>query len=102
MKRTRDAKPIPVETLMAAAAALRVLAHPHRLRIVELLEGADLTVGELAEQMGIAHAACSQHLSLMRANGLLTSRREGKVVYYKVNHPSAVSMLQCIRANLMD
>lgn len=88
---------IPLKTLEQVALALRVLAHAQRLRIVDLLDHADLTVGELAEQLGIPASACSQHLNLMRAHGLLTSRRDGKTVYYKVEHPSATSVLSCIR-----
>ena len=94
-------RPIPGDVLDQVAAALRVLAHPHRLRICELLEMQDLSVGELADELGIPQAACSQHLNLMRTNGLLTSRREGKVVYYQVDHPSAINILQCIRQHMM-
>jgi DNA-binding transcriptional ArsR family regulator len=88
-----------MEVLEQTALALRVLAHPHRLKIVELLEQRDLSVGELALELGIAPNACSQHLNLMRAHGLLDSRRDGKVVFYKVGHPSALSVIQCIRKN---
>jgi ArsR family transcriptional regulator len=88
-----------MEVLEEVAGALRVLGHPHRLKIVELLELHDLTVGELAEQLDIAPNACSQHLNLMRAHGLLSSRRDGKTVYYRVDHPSALSVIHCIRAN---
>jgi len=86
-----------METLEQVAIALRVLAHAHRLRIVDLLDHDDHTVGELAEQLGIPASACSQHLNLMRAHGLLTSQRVGKTVRYQVDHPSATSVLNCIR-----
>ncbi len=78
------------------AAALRVLAHPHRLRIVERLLERRHTVGELAEALGIPPAACSQHLSLMRAHGILRSRRNGRVVLYEVAEPAAVTLIRCI------
>lgn len=93
-------KAIPGEVLEHVAAALRVLAHPHRLRIVELLMDQDLTVGELAEALDIAPSACSGHLNLMRAHGLLAGRRDGKTVYYRVDDPSAANVIQCIRKNL--
>jgi len=89
--------PIPAATLERIAAALRVLAHPQRLRIVELLAGNDLTVGELALAMRIPPAACSQHLNLMRAHGLLRARRDGKTVYYEVANRSALNVIECIR-----
>lgn len=86
--------------MTSVAAALRVLAHPHRLRIVELLEDGDLSVGELASELGIPPAACSQHLNLMRAHGLLSCRREGKVAYYQVAHPHARNVIHCIREHM--
>jgi DNA-binding transcriptional ArsR family regulator len=91
---------IPPDVLDNVAAALRVLAHPHRLRIVELLEGSDLSVGQLAAELGIPQAACSQHLNRMRAYGLLRARREGKEVYYQVSHPHALNVLACIRKHM--
>jgi DNA-binding transcriptional ArsR family regulator len=94
--------PIPAPALEAVAAALRVLAHPLRLRIVEALEQDDHTVGELAEALAVAPAACSQHLNLMRAHGLLAARREGKAVYYRVCNPHALNVINCIRRNLGD
>lgn len=81
------------------AAALRVLAHPHRLKMVELLMERDLTVGELAEALDIPPNACSQHLNLMRAHGLLAHRRHGKEVHYRVENPSAANVIRCIRRN---
>jgi ArsR family transcriptional regulator len=92
-------KPIPAEVLEAVAAALRVLAHPQRLRIVELLEQDELPVGALAESLNMAPSACSQHLNLMRAHGLLEARRNGKTVHYRVTNPHALNVLQCIRRN---
>lgn len=97
MRRYVKVKHIPMRALENIALALRVLAHPIRLRIVELLETSDLSVGELAEQLDVPQSACSQHLNLMRAHGLLSSRREGKTVYYQVAHPAARNILQCIR-----
>jgi len=93
-------KAIPPDIREHVAAALRVLAHPHRLRIVELLMDQDLTVGELADALDIAPSACSGHLNLMRAHGLLAGRREGKAVYYRVDDPSAANVIKCIRKNM--
>ncbi len=81
------------------SAALKVLAHPHRLKAVELLCDHELSVGELAAQMSLPPAACSQHLNLMRAHGLLRASRRGRVVYYEVCNPSARNVIQCIRTH---
>jgi ArsR family transcriptional regulator len=87
------------EVARRVAAPLRVLAHPDRLRIVERLLEGDLSVAELSEALGIPPAACSQHLSLMRAHRLLASRRDGKVVYYQVVAPAAINLIRCIHKN---
>ncbi len=96
MSKTKDIKRTPGEVIERVAAALRVLAHPHRLQIVERLMEADLTVGELAEALEIPPSACSQHLNLMRAHGLLTGQRDGRAVHYRVTAPAAVSIIRCI------
>lgn len=92
--------PIPMASLEAAAGALRVLAHPHRLRIVELLDVKEHTVGELAEAMGIPQAACSQHLSTMRASGLLVVERDGRRAMYRIADPRALAVIDCIRRHM--
>lgn len=91
-----------MEVLERMAAALRVLAHPHRLRMVELLMEKELTVGQLAAELALAPSACSGHLNLMRAHGLLIGRRDGKTVFYRVTNPSAEHVIDCIRKNEMD
>jgi len=88
---------IGMDVLERAAAVMRVLAHPHRLRICELLLGGDVSVGELAEHLDMPQNAVSQHLAIMRAHGLVARERGGKVAYYRVVHPSAGWLLSCIR-----
>lgn len=83
--------------LERAAEVLRVVAHPIRLRIVELLEGSALTVGELQERLGVTQSLTSQHLSQMRTRGVLAARREGTQVYYSIANPDVVKVIHCIR-----
>lgn len=90
-----------MDTLERCAAAFRVLAHPHRLRIVEVLDVRRLSVGQLAKQLGLPQAACSQHLNLMRAYGLLSATRVGRTVYYEVVNRSAANIIECIRKHEM-
>jgi DNA-binding transcriptional ArsR family regulator len=94
-----DAKPLPMEVLSRAAAVLRVLAHPHRLKIVELLSAGPMSVSQLTDQLHLAQNAVSQHLNFMKAHGILASRREGRSVFYEVVHPHARTVLGCIRRN---
>jgi DNA-binding transcriptional ArsR family regulator len=88
---------IPMEVLEEAASAMRVLAHPHRLRICELLMHERVPVNEIARHLNIASNAVSQHLNMMKAHGILASERQGKTVYYRVADLRPVWMLQCIR-----
>lgn len=99
MIQRRRPQTIPFDVLERAASAFRVLAHPHRLRIVELLEVETLAVGALANLLAIPQAACSQHLNLMRAHGLLRGRRDGRSVRYEIVHPAARNILECIRTH---
>jgi ArsR family transcriptional regulator len=99
---TKTPKPIPAAALKRTATVLRVLGHPHRLRIIEMLSGKKLTVGQLAEVLGIAPNACSQHLNNMKAHGILTCDRQGKSIYYQVDDPNALSVIDCIRSHTTE
>lgn len=90
---------LPMERLEQAAAVMRVLAHPHRLRICELLAHGRISVNEIAEHLGVAHNAASQHLGIMKAHGILGCERDGKTVYYKVISPQPSWLLGCIRSH---
>ncbi len=87
---------IPLESLGQAAECLRTLAHPHRLRIVEMLLGGRYTVGELAEACGIPSHMASEHLRLMQRCGFLDSAREGRTVYYAIVEPHLANIMNCI------
>jgi len=81
------------------APVLRALSHPARLAIANALLAERLTVGELAELLGLSQSAVSQHLSQMRLNGLVAAEREAQRVYYRVVHPAARTVICCIRDN---
>jgi len=92
-----ESKLLPMERLEQAAAVMRVLAHPHRLRICELLMQGRVAVCEIADHLGIPCNATSQHLGIMKAHGILGSERDGKTVYYRVVGPQPAWLLGCIR-----
>ena len=85
-----------LERLALAAECLRTLAHPHRLRIVQMLLGGRYTVGELAEACGIPSHMASEHLRLMQRCGFLDSAREGRTVYYAIVEPHLANIMNCI------
>lgn len=81
-----------------AAECLRAIAHPHRLRMLELLLQERCTVGELAESCGIASPAASGHLRLLQRCGFLTVEREGRHAYYRVAEPHLENIMDCVRS----
>jgi DNA-binding transcriptional ArsR family regulator len=94
-------KRIPTEVLETAATAFRVMAHPLRLRLCELLEEQSRTVGELAELCDVSANTVSQHMKLLKAHGVATASRDGRHVRYRIEHPAPLSMLACIRRTHM-
>jgi ArsR family transcriptional regulator len=75
----------------------RVLGHPARVRILELLREGEHSVGELQEALGLDSSGTSQHLGALRRQGLLASRREGTSVYYSVPDPRVFQLLETAR-----
>jgi DNA-binding transcriptional ArsR family regulator len=85
-----------VVALGEAAECLRTLAHPLRLRMVQMLLQGEYTVSELAEACDLPTPMASEHLRLMQRSGFLTSEKEGRKVYYHVSEPHLESILNCI------
>ncbi len=85
-----------IDLLQEAAECLKTLAHPHRLRIIQLLNQGRFTVGELAEFCDIPGHMASEHLRLMQRCGFLTSEKEGRKTYYEICEPHLKNILSCI------
>ena len=62
---------------------LRAAAHPVRLRILDLLKGGELNVGEIETASGIGQPTLSQQLAILRKAGLVETRKEAKLVFYR-------------------
>lgn len=75
------------------ASLLGVLAHPHRVRIIEELREKELDVNALQAILGVSHSGVSQHLSLLRAHRIVGERREGRHVHYRLLQPELASWL---------
>jgi len=91
----------PMEAFGHAAECLKALAHPARLRMVQLLLGGRYTVGELAEDCDILNNVASEHLRLMQRCGFLTSQREGRKVFYEVAEPHLADIMKCIESRFL-
>ncbi len=87
------------EILTQAAGCLKVMAHPVRLKIVDILLHGEFAVNEITQICnGRPHQIC-EHLRLMQSHGLLSSERRGRSVYYKIENPQLPGIISCIRTN---
>ncbi|GIX04065.1 MAG: hypothetical protein KatS3mg113_1071 [Planctomycetaceae bacterium] len=89
-------KATELAALERAAECLRLLAHPHRLRIIQLLSQKEFTVGEIAQACGIPAPMASDHLRLMQHCGFLSSVKRGRCVYYRIVESHLTNLLSCI------
>ncbi len=75
----------PVDKLAGVAALFGALADPTRIRIVAALSSRELCVCDLAAALGVSESAVSHQLRLLRARGLVRTRRDGRLVYYALD-----------------
>lgn len=81
------------------AELFRALANPIRVRILETLRAAgSLTVSDIQQRIGIESSNVSQHLSILRAHGLVTAERQGTRAMYTVADPELYSLLDVARS----
>ncbi|WP_119153377.1 ArsR/SmtB family transcription factor [Caldimonas tepidiphila] len=76
-----------------AAATLRLLANEDRLLLLCQLSQGECSVGELEEQLGIRQPTLSQQLGVLRNEGVVATRREGKYVHYRIADPALLEIL---------
>jgi DNA-binding transcriptional ArsR family regulator len=93
---------LDLEVLGDAAECLKTLAHPHRLRMVQMMLRGKYSVGQLAKACSIPSHMASEHLRLMQRCGLLSSHREGRCTYYEVAQPHLAGMMACIESRFGD
>ena len=87
------------EELQTAASMMKVLGHPIRISIIELLDDASkMSVTEIFKALKIEQAIASHHLNTLKNKRVLTSERVGKNTYYSVSNPSLISAVNNIRA----
>ena len=96
--KTKLMKLTPLEALEQAAECLRTIAHPHRLRMIQMLLHGRYTVGELAEACALPSHMASEHLRLMQRCGLLTVDKDGRKAYYQIAEPQLANIMACVEA----
>ncbi len=80
----------------AASRLLKSIANGHRLMILCLLLDKELTVGELNDQVPLSQSALSQHLAVLRKEGLVTTRKEAQMVWYQLASPEVEKILSTL------
>jgi DNA-binding transcriptional ArsR family regulator len=96
--KAKATKLTPLAALEQAAECLKTVAHPHRLRMIQMLLRGRYTVGELAEECEIPSHMASEPLRLMQRCGLLTAEKDGRKAYYRIAEPHLANIMACVEA----
>ncbi len=100
MAKTRQTlvRGIDPEILVRVADTIKLLGHPERLKIVEVLEAGEATVSDIQDALDIPQAIVSQHLAKLKGHGVVASERDGVHVFYRIVEPKVRHILDCIRS----
>ncbi|TWU44240.1 Biofilm growth-associated repressor [Novipirellula aureliae] len=102
-KPTKQSKPLgSVQAFAAAAECLKTLAHPVRLRMVQLLLHGRYTVGEIAEDCEVPDNVASENLRLLQRCGFLDSEREGRKVFYEIAESHLAELMNCVEGRFLN
>ena len=84
------------------AGIFQALAHPTRVAIVEILREGEHSAGAILERLELEQANVSQHLAVLRAKGIVSSRKDGNQVIYSLKHQMLVDVLEIMRQYFMN
>ena len=79
-----------------ASALMKTLGHKGRLMVLCQLASGEKSVGDLSESLGIPQSPLSQHLSRMRHEGLVSTRREAQTIFYSLKAEDARKVIECL------
>ena len=85
------------ENIREASEAMQAMAHPMRLKILCLVNNQELSVLEIVEAVGTTQSNVSQHLAVLRAHGILQSRKVGNKVFYRIEDARILKMILLTR-----
>jgi DNA-binding transcriptional ArsR family regulator len=88
--------------LKKASECLKTMSHPARLKMVQILMQGEFAVHSVAAMCHLSANQTCEHLRLMQGRGFLTSRRDGRTVYYSIASPRLPAIIQCITAHCTD
>ena len=84
------------------AELCKTLAHPIRLEILNLLRDGEKSVGELAAATGVRQATVSQHLAVLRQRAVVTTKKDGSSIFYRIANPRIIEACDIIRGVLFE
>jgi len=84
------------------AEMCKVFSHPLRLQILNTLRDKEMSVSDMADQLGVAIGNLSQHLNMMKHRRVLGTRKDGNVVYYRLGNPKILTAFYLIREILLE
>jgi len=85
-----------------ASRLMKVLSNPDRMLLLCQLAAAETRVGELESLLGIVQPTLSQQLGVLRDEGLVSTRREGKHIYYRIDSPQALAVMNVLYAQFCE
>ena len=85
------------ENIREASAAMQAMAHPLRLKILCLIGSQECSVLEIVEAVGTSQSNISQHLAVLRDNGILAARKDANKVFYRIGDPRVLQMIALTR-----
>lgn len=84
------------------ARIIKAMAHPSRLMMIDALADGERCVCELQELVGSDMSTVSKHLSVLKSSGIVSSRKEGLQVYYRLRVPCIMSFFGCVDAVMRE
>lgn len=84
------------------AELFKALAHPVRIRALELMLDGETSVTTMLTDIGVSPSHLSGHLAVLRRHGVVTARREGSHVLYRIGHAAVPDLLRAARTFLAD
>ena len=85
------------EDIEQAAQAIKAIAHPLRLKILCVLGDREISVQDIVEQVGTSQSNISHHLAILRAKGVLATRKDANRVFYRIGDPRTLKLVGMMR-----
>jgi ArsR family transcriptional regulator len=85
------------ENIEQAAVAMQAMAHPMRIKILCLLSSGEMIVQEIVEAVGTTQSNVSQHLGILKASGLIASRKDATKMVYRIADTRILRMISLTR-----